>query len=205
MQGEKWLKWAVELQSIAQAGLYYGKDVFDIQRFERVREIAAEMVSEGTDMPIEKVKDLFCCETGYQTPKLGCRAAVFKEDKILLVQESNGRWTLPGGWVDVYSSLKEGVEKEVWEEAGLKVTAESVIALLDWKKYCIPPRAYGICTAFFLCKAIEGEFKQNIETVASGYFAMDELPPLDEGKTTREHIEMCFEAYRAENWKPLFD
>jgi len=205
MQDEKWLKWAVELQSIAQAGLYYGKDVFDIQRFERVRDIAAEMVSEGSGLPVEKVKDLFCCETGYQTPKLGCRAAVFDGDKILLVQESNGKWTLPGGWVDVYCSIKEGVEKEVWEEAGLRVTAESVIALLDWKKYCIPPRAYGICTVFFLCKAIEGEFKENIETISSGYFAMDELPSLDEGKTTYEHIKMCFEAKEAENWQPLFD
>ena len=205
MQNEKWLKWAVELQSIAQAGLYYGKDVFDIQRFERVRDIAAEMVSEGSGLPVEKVKDLFCCETGYQTPKLGCRAAVFDGDKILLVQESNGKWTLPGGWVDVYCSIKEGVEKEVWEEAGLKVTAESVIALLDWKKYCIPPRAYGICTVFFLCKAIEGEFKENIETISSGYFAMDELPPLDEGKTTYEHIKMCFEAKETENWQPIFD
>lgn len=205
MQDEKWLKWAVELQSLAQAGLYYGKDVFDIQRFERIREIAAEMVSAGSGIPMEKVQDLFCCETGYQTPKVGCRGAVFREGKILLVQESSGRWTLPGGWVDVYSSVKEGVEKEVWEEAGLRVKAEKLIALLDWKKYCIPPRAYGICTAFFLCGAPEGEFRKNIETLASGYFAPDQLPPLDEGKTTREHIEMCFEAYRAENWDAVFD
>ena len=205
MQDSRWLEWAVELQSIAQAGLYYGKDVFDIQRFERVREIAAEMVAEGSGLPVDKVKDLFCCETGYQTPKIGCRGAIFKGDKILLVQESDGRWTLPGGWVDVYSSVKEGMEKEAWEEAGLKVTAERLIALLDWKKYCIPPRAYGICTVFFLCKAIGGEFRENIETLAADYFSMDELPPLDEGKTTREHIEMCFEAKDAENWEPLFD
>ena len=205
MQAEKWLKWAVELQSLAQAGMYYSRDSYDIQRFERVREIAAEMVSEGSDTPMEKVKELFCCEVGYQTPKVGCRGAVFKDDKILLVQENNGRWALPGGWVDVYCSIKEGVEKEVWEEAGLKVTAQKLIALLDWKKYCDPPRAYGICTAFFLCRAIEGEFVENIETLGSGYFALDELPTLDTGKTTREHIEMCFEAYRAENWEPLFD
>ena len=78
----KWLEWAVELQSLAQAGLYYGKDVFDIQRFERVREIAAEMIKTGSELPMEKVKDLFCCESGYQTPKLDCRGAVFSHDKI---------------------------------------------------------------------------------------------------------------------------
>ena len=205
MQDERWLKWAVELQSIAQAGIYYSKDAFDIQRFERVREIAAEMVSQGSGLPMEKVKELFCCEVGYQTPKIGCRGAVFKDNKILLVQENNGRWTLPGGWVDVYSSIKEGMEKEVWEEAGLRVTAEKLIALLDWKKYCKPPRVYGVCTAFFICRATGGGFKENIETLASGYFSMDELPPLDEGKTTREHIAMCFEAYGADNWETMFD
>lgn len=110
-KNEKWLEWAVELQSLAQAGLYYGKDIFDKERYERIRDIASEMVAFKTDIPSDKVKDLFCCETGYQTPKLDSRAAIFKGDKILLVQEKNGRWSLPGGWVDVNISVKENVIK----------------------------------------------------------------------------------------------
>ena len=102
-----WLKWAIELQSLAQAGLTYGKDVYDKERYERIREISAEMVSSMADLPVEKVKDLFCNETGYQTPKLDTRAAVFEEGKILLVQENNGKWSLPGGWVDVNVSVKD--------------------------------------------------------------------------------------------------
>ena len=98
---EKWLAWAVELQSLAQAGLYYGKDPFDRQRYQRVREIAAEMVAEQSQIPLETVQNLFCSERGYQTPKLDCRAAIFQEDKILLVKENGGTWSLPGGWVDV--------------------------------------------------------------------------------------------------------
>ena len=96
-KNEKWLKWAVKLQAIAQAGLYYGRDKFDLERYEQIRDIAAEMISYKSEIPVEKVKDLFCNETGYQTPKLDTRAAVFKGDKILLVQESSGRWSLPGG------------------------------------------------------------------------------------------------------------
>lgn len=94
---DKILKWAIELQSLAQAGLYYGKDIYDIERFQRIREIASEMVAEKSGLSLEKVNDLFCCETGYQTPKLDTRAAIFQEDKILLVQERNGKWSLPGG------------------------------------------------------------------------------------------------------------
>ena len=110
-KNEKWLKWAVELQSLAQAGLHYGKDRFDLERYERIRDIAAEMISYKTEIPVEKVKDLFCNETGYQTPKLDTRAAIFQEDKILLVQENNGTWSMPGGWVDVDVSVGENVVK----------------------------------------------------------------------------------------------
>ena len=123
-KNEKWLQWAAELQSIAQAGLFYGKDPFDRERYQRIRDIAAEMISFKTEIPLEKVKDLFCCEQGYQTPKLDTRAAIFKEDKILLVREKNGTWSLPGGWVDVNVSVRENVIKEVKEEAGLDVRPE---------------------------------------------------------------------------------
>ena len=132
---EKWLQWAVELQSIAQAGLFYGKDEFDKERYQRIRDITAEMISYKSDISIEKVKDLFCSEIGYQTPKLDSRAAIFKEDKILLVHEKNGTWSLPGGWVDVNVSVKENTIKEVKEEAGLDVTADKVIAVQDREKH----------------------------------------------------------------------
>lgn len=94
---QKWLEWAVELQSLAQTGLTYGKDVYDHERYERIRQISAEMIAYKTEIPLEKAKDLFCNETGYQTPKLDTRAAIFKDNKILLVQESNGTWSMPGG------------------------------------------------------------------------------------------------------------
>lgn len=202
---EKWLQWAVELQSIAQAGLFYGKDQFDLERYERIREISAEMISHKTEIPIEKVKDLFCNETGYQTPKLDTRAAIFEKDKILLVQEKSGNWSLPGGWVDVDVSVKENTIKEVKEEAGLDVTADLVIAVQDREKHNLPVYAYKVCKVFVLCSVIGGKFEKNIETIDSRYFGLDELPELAEEKNTKEQIEMCFEAHKTENWVTMFD
>ncbi len=98
---DKWLKLAIEIQSLAQNGLAYANNVYDIERYERLRDISAEMLNMKTDFSLEKVKDLFCNETGYQTPKLDTRAVIFKDNKILLVHENNGTWSLPGGWVDV--------------------------------------------------------------------------------------------------------
>ena len=203
MERSQLLDWAVELQSLAQAGLFYSKDVYDIERFTRIREIAAEMVGQISELPLEKVKELFCCETGYQTPKLDTRAAIFQGDKILLVRENNGLWSLPGGWVDVNLSIGENAVKEVREEAGLEVTIDRVIALLDRNKHNQPPYAYGVCKVFFLCTVLSGSFSPNIETTASGYFSLDELPPLCRDKCTEEQVRLCFRAKDDPNWKTL--
>lgn len=202
---EKWLSWAVELQSIAQAGLFYGKDKFDLERYERIREISAEMLAYKTDIPLEKVRDIFCCETGYQTPKLDTRAALFEDGKILLVRENDGKWSLPGGWVDVDLSVMENALKEVKEEAGLDADLDFVIAVQDRDKHNLPVYAYKICKVFVMCTKKGGSFAANSETVESGYFGLDELPELAEEKNTREQIEMCFAAHLAENWKTLID
>ena len=204
-QNRKWLDWAVELQALAQAGLYYSKDIYDIERFQRIRDIAAEMLVSPTGLPKDKIVDLFCNETGYQTPKLDTRAAVFQQDKILLVQEKNGLWSLPGGWVDVNLSVGENAVKEVKEEAGLDVRTEFVIAVQDRKKHNPELHAYNITKVFFLCSYLGGGFQPNSETIASGYFAMNDLPPLAENKATAAQIKMCFDAYHAESWVTLFD
>ncbi len=202
---EPWLEWAIELQSLAQAGLYYGKDPFDRERYQRIREIAAEMAAEKTELSPEKVRELFCCETGYQTPKLDTRAAIFQGDSILLVRERDGRWSLPGGWVEVTLSVKENTIKEVKEEAGLDVSADRIIAVQDREKHNKPVYAWRVCKIFVLCTLLGGAFVPNTETIESGWFPLDSLPPLAEEKNNREQIALCFEAHRAENWETRFD
>ena len=204
-ESRKWLDWAVELQALAQAGLFYSKDVYDIERFHRIREIAAEMLVTPSGLPAEKVRDLFCGDTGYQTPKLDTRAAVFRDDKILLVQENNGLWSLPGGWVDVDLSVGENAVKEVKEEAGLDVRADRIIAVQDRKKHNPEIYAYNITKVFILCELLGGSFQPNSETIDSGYFSPDDLPPLSENKNTIQQIRMCFDAYHAEHWETIFD
>ena len=203
---EKWLKWAIEIQSLAQSGLAYANNVYDIERYKRLREISAEIIAEKADLDIDKVKNLFCNETGYQTPKLDTRAAIFKENKILLVHENNGTWALPGGWCDVLESIKSNTEKEVKEETGLNVVATKVISIQDRNKHNKPVYAYGVCKVFLLCDIIGGEFIKNIETTEIKYFSFNNLPSnLAEEKTNKEQIEMCFKAYNDKNWQTKFD
>ena len=203
---DKWLDFAIRIQSIAQAGLQYGKDQYDKERYEELRKIAAEMISEKTDISVEKVYDLFCNETGYQTPKVDTRAAVFMDDKILLVHENNGTWSLPGGWCDVDQSIASNTEKEVKEEAGFTVKAEKLIAVQDWRKHNVTNYAYGVVKAFVMCRYESGNFEENIETTEIAFFGKDELPDhLAVEKCTREQILMCFEAYENPEMPTLFD
>lgn len=203
---DKWLDFAIRIQSIAQAGLLYGKDQYDKERYGELRKIAAEMISEKTDISVEKVYDLFCNETGYQTPKVDTRAAVFMDDKILLVHENNGTWSLPGGWCDVDQSIASNTEKEVKEEAGVTVKAEKLIAVQDWRKHNVTNYAYGVVKAFVMCRYESGNFEENIETTEIAFFGKDELPDhLAVEKCTREQILMCFEAYENPEMPTLFD
>ncbi len=195
---------AMELQALAQNGLTYTKDRFDRERFERIREISAEMMAMKTGYPIETVKSLFCAGMGYQTPKLDTRAAVFEEGRILLVQEK-GKWALPGGWMDFDQTVASNAKKEVKEEAGLDVEPVKIIAIQDRNRHNVPKLACSICKVFVLCEPKGGAFSENPETTDSGYFPLDGLPELDEDKTTYEQVEMCFAALKDANWQTAFD
>ena len=205
MDKNRWLDWAKELQDLSQNALAYCKDIYDIERFRRIRDISAEMMAEITDLPIRQVKDYFCSGDGYQTPKIETRAAVFRDGGILLVQERNGLWSMPGGWVDYDQSVGRNAVKEVYEEAGMVVEAERLIALEDRNRHHPKRTAHEILSVLVLCRYVSGSFQPNTETVDSGFFTLDDLPPLGTGKTTREHIELSYKALNDPEWKVLFD
>ncbi len=203
----QWVDWAKELQFLAQCGLAYTKDPFDKERFERIREIAAEIMSAKSGLSLDAVTGLFCNETGFQTPKMDTRAAVIRDGKILLVKEAKGgKWSLPGGWIDVNCTVRRNTVKEAWEEAAVKVNPLRVIALHDIHRHNRTHFAYGICKVFVLCELVEeGELVSNIETVERGWFTPEELPPLAEEKNTPRQVEMCFKAALDPQWNSEFD
>lgn len=203
---DKWLDFAIRIQSIAQAGLQYGKDKFDIERYEELRIVAAEMMSAKSDISFEIIQNIFCNESGYQTPKIDTRAAVFQDNKILMVRENNGKWSLPGGWCDVDQSIVSNTEKEVREETGYQVTAQRLIAVQDWRKHNVCNYAYGVIKTFMLCKNDGGTFESNNETTQIDFFSLDDIPEnLSTEKTTLEQIKMCFEANENDTFQTRVD
>lgn len=163
----KWLDWAKQLQSISQAGLTYSNDVYDLERFELIRNISVEILSQHTDMDETAIRDLFANETGYATPKVDIRAVVFKDNKILMVRENtDGDWSLPGGWGDIGLTPSEVAVKEVKEESGFDVKVIKLLGVLDKKCHPHPPSPYHVYKIFFRCEIIGGQPKEGIETSA---------------------------------------
>lgn len=206
-KNDVWKKWAQELQFLSQCSLAYSKDKFDRERSERIREIACEMLSYKYDIPIEKVKLDFAGELGYQTPKVETRAAVIKDNKILLVKEQfDGKWALPGGYQDVNMSIKENAIKEASEEAGAVVNPVKIIAVLDYNRHHHVNFLFGMVKVFVLCEYVSHSFVENTETLGAEFYSLDELPELSTTRTTKKQLEMCFDCYNnIENWETIFD
>ncbi|ETX03043.1 MAG: ADP-ribose pyrophosphatase [Candidatus Entotheonella factor] len=159
-----------------------------------------------TETDFEVIKDLFTQETGYTTPKVDSRGAVFRDGHILLVRErADGRWSLPGGWIDVHESPGESVVREIWEETGYQTRALKLLAVFDKNKHNHPPTIYHTYKLFFLCELLGGSPTHTLETDGVDFFPENALPELSVNRVTAGQIARLFEHYRHPNWPTDFD
>jgi ADP-ribose pyrophosphatase YjhB (NUDIX family) len=203
-----WLRWGKELQAIAQIGLTYSSDShFDAERYARIREIAAEILSSGGGVGADVLLELFRKETGYATPKIDVRGVVFLEGRILLVREiADGCWTLPGGWADVNQSPSESVVREVREESGYETRARKLLSVYDRDKQGhMPPFPFHVYKLFILCEVVGGRATTSAETSEVAFFAEDELPELSLSRVTPGEIRRAFEHGRNPEWPADLD
>lgn len=198
---------ARKLQALAQTGLTYTEGHYDRERYETIAGIAAELMAMQCDTPPETFRRLFAQQEGYATPKVDVRAAMFRDGKVLLVQESSdGLWTMPGGWADVNDSPTEAVEREAIEESGFTVKAVKLAAVYDRAKHPHePPFPFHIYKLFFLCDILGGSPKTSAETVAVDFFAPDALPPLSTTRILRDQVLRLFEHARNPSLPTDFD
>lgn len=202
----KWLEWAKQIQAIAQTGLTYTKDVYDIERYESLRQISVDILVNYTSVRKETISLAFASESGYATPKVDIRGVVFRENKILLVREKiDGAWALPGGWGDIGYSPSEVAVKEIREEAGYTVIPVRLLAVLDKKFHDHPPEPYHVYKFFIQCEIVGGKAESGVETSAVDFFDSDNLPPLSLERNTAEQIKMMFDFLKNPDKAVLLD
>ncbi|MBZ4683657.1 MAG: hypothetical protein PWP46_583 [Fusobacteriaceae bacterium] len=192
------LEIAKQLQAISQSGLYYSENEYDLDRYRQIEDLSVEMIELLTNNKAEEIKLVLCNDDGYKTPKVDVRGVVFDEqDRILMVKEKiDGKWSIPGGWSDIGYSPKKVAEKEVFEEAGLIVEAQKLLAVLDKSYHKHPTDINHVYKMFISCKVVGGELKKGMETLDVGYFDVNNLPELSITRITKEQIDMLYKFHK---------
>ncbi|OAB43773.1 NUDIX hydrolase [Paenibacillus glacialis] len=202
----KWLEWAQQIQAISQNGLAYSKDVYDLERFEQLRNLSITICNEYTDVETDKIRTLFASEFGYATPKVDVRGVVFQNDEILLVKERlDGAWSLPGGWADIGLSPREVVIKEIKEESGYDVRTIRLLGIMDTKFHDHPPSALYVYKIYILCEIIGGDASGGVETSEVKFFKENQLPALSVERVTEKQIKELFKFIREPDKEILLD
>jgi ADP-ribose pyrophosphatase YjhB (NUDIX family) len=203
----KLVRWARTIQATAQTGLHFSESDYDRDRYEKLLNLAAEMFAEQSAAKPAQILELFSMQSGYATPKVDVRGAVFQAEKVLLVRErSDGLWTLPGGWADVNNTPSEAIEREILEESGFVSKAERLLAVFDRSRHAHQPQfPFHVYKFYFLCRLISGEPTANQEISEIDFFAENNLPPLSTGRTTQEQILFCFQEHRHPTGVTRFD
>jgi ADP-ribose pyrophosphatase YjhB (NUDIX family) len=188
------LEWAREVQAIAQNGLAFTRDPFDRERYTQLTELVALLLSRTLEMPVGAARALWADEHGYATPKVDVRGGVFLDAQVLLVRErADGRWTLPGGWVDVNDAPSEAVAREIHEESGYRARPVKLAALIDKNRHPHPPGVHHIYKLFFVCELLGGAPAASNETDAVAFFPVHTLPPLSTGRVLASQIERLYQ------------
>jgi ADP-ribose pyrophosphatase YjhB (NUDIX family) len=206
MKMPQWLQWAREIQALAQTGSYYAVDDFQRQRYQRLMEIAAEIVNEHTTIGYEPVLAAFEAPVGYSTPRVDVRGVVFRENKLLMVRERMDHgWTLPGGWADVGEVPSQAVEREVFEEAGFTVKTKRVVGIYDANRSGKLELFHAYKIVFF-CDLIGGTAQPSVETSEVAFFSENDIPDNLSGERTRSrHIRDAFTSMRDPDYPTVFD
>lgn len=202
----KWVDWAKRLQTMAQTGLAYARDPYDIERYRAITAIALEMMAAGSETDLVVVRELFAHPVRHATPMVDARVAAFRDGQVLLVRERrDGRWSLPGGWADVGETPSEAAAREVREESGFEVRIRRLLALYDKRMHAHPPEPYYSYKLFFEAEIVGGAAAHSDETDGVGFFSADALPPLSLPRVLPEQLARLFELHGKADAPPDFD
>jgi ADP-ribose pyrophosphatase YjhB (NUDIX family) len=131
---------------------------------------------------------------------VGCSATVFDPDHqrvLLLRRADNGRWAVPGGYMEPGESLTEACAREVWEETGLRVRVVRLIGvytnphkLLEYED----GNRWQLVVLHFEAEPIGGELALGDETTELNYFSREEIADLDMSPLERLRTIDAFDA-----------
>lgn len=198
---------AQRLRALAQNGLVYNEMNYESERYEEIITLSDRISSLLTDCNALEIQNCFKPAKDYVTPKVDVRAVVFNQkEEILMVQEqADGLWSIPGGWADVGYSPSEVARKEVFEETGLVIEPMRLLGIMDKSKHNHPPAPHYVYKIFILCKIKGGNFKHSFDILDKGFFPIHKLPPLSEERILKSQIDILFDLNKHPEKDSFFD
>jgi ADP-ribose pyrophosphatase YjhB (NUDIX family) len=199
----------IKLSALAQDGLTYGADEYDLDRYRQLSRLAVELFSVLSGQPAAELAIELGRDSGYATPKIEVRGAIFDDDeRVLLMREKiDGRWSLPGGWADPGDAPSAAVTREILEETGYHSSAAKLIACWDREvQGNPPPLPVHVYKLFFLCRR-DGAVQPPavLETLEVGWFGLGALPPLSLGRVNHRQLERALAHHRDPSLPTEFD
>jgi ADP-ribose pyrophosphatase YjhB (NUDIX family) len=199
----------IKLSALAQDGLTYGADEYDLDRYRQLSRLAVELFSVLSGQPAAELAIELGRDSGYATPKIEVRGAIFDDDeRVLLMREKiDGRWSLPGGWADPGDAPSAAVTREILEETGYHSSAVKLIACWDREvQGNPPPLPVHVYKLFFLCRR-DGAVQPPavLETLEVGWFGLGALPPLSLGRVNHRQLERALAHHRDPSLPTEFD
>ncbi len=179
-------EFAVKVQQLAKIGLLYNKDPYALENYELLETVSREFLNEEmVKTPI--VKNMFERDI-YPTPNISVRVIVLNEKQELLMvrEKQDGGWSVPGGWCEIFTDLKENAIKEVKEEAGVAIALGRLLAIFRRERYKDYPTLVSEYVHYFIARYETGALQPNHETSDVRFFAMSDLPALSRKNTIAE-------------------
>lgn len=201
------LNYLKRLKALADTGLVYSKEPYDLERYEEIKNISLQLMSKLTEMPFATIGSFYGPQEDYPTPKVDIRGIVLnKQNEVLMVKEQvDGKWSVPGGWADIGYTASEVIQKEIKEETGLDVTVDRLLAVYDKKCHDHPPQPHYVYKIVFFCKVTGGELNNSFDILDVDYFPIENLPPLSRDRILEEQIRALVNAARSADREVIFD
>ena len=183
---------AIAVTALAQSGLFYAVSDYDTDRYRKLAALAADLLASVTDQPAAHWQLELGRDAGYATPKVDVRGALVDADEriLLMLERSDNRWSMPGGWADPLDTPSRAVEREVLEETGYGARAVKLVGCWDRDTQGhLPKLPFSIYKLFFLCEPT-GDVRppDALETLEIGWFGLDELPELSAGRVNAREL-----------------
>jgi ADP-ribose pyrophosphatase YjhB (NUDIX family) len=165
------------LQAIARNGLTYASNSYDLERYERLMELATHAYGELLAVPAEEIRARLLSEIGCVTPKVGADAAIFNAGgEILLMERADGSgWCLPCGWVEQNERPIDAAIRETREETGLEVEVKQLVGVFTREPSAVNG-PHAMIAVVHLCEIVGGGLALSHEGLALRYWPVDAVP-----------------------------